>query len=76
VTDRPQRRGAPEPAPGRIAPARWFELTERERLLLLAVLAVLLLGLVARYIHLRRLGPVPYTPAGLAAEPDAGEDEP
>ena len=51
------------------APRRWlvstFALTREEKLLLATVLGVALVGLVARYVHLRGLKPEPYTPPNL-----------
>lgn len=37
----------------------WFHLTEEERWLVVAILALALLGLTARYIHLRSQEPDP-----------------
>jgi len=44
----------------------WFALTVQERWLLAGVLAVFLVGLAARYLHLRQESPEPYHPEGSA----------
>lgn len=43
----------------------WFGLNTEERLLVAGLLAVILVGLAARYHHLRRQQADPYRPAGL-----------
>ena len=42
-----------------------FELTAEERLFVLGLLAIVLVGLAARYAHLRRQRAESYTPAGV-----------
>ena len=48
-----------------------FALTREEKLLLATVLGVALVGLIARYVHLRGIKPVPYVPANLPASMQA-----
>jgi hypothetical protein len=43
----------------------WFDLAPGERGFLAGVLAIALVGLVARYLHLRHETPQPYSPAGI-----------
>lgn len=40
----------------------WFATTPQERALLFGILAIALLGLTARYVHLRAREPVPVNP--------------
>ena len=54
------------PYPWRVVRS-WFVLTPQELLFLGGVLAILLIGLVARYLHLKSEQAEPYTPAGLEA---------
>lgn len=53
------------------APRRWlvstFALTREEKILLGTVLGVAVVGLAARYAHLRGRKPEPYVPANLPA---------
>ncbi|MBN1674817.1 MAG: hypothetical protein JXR37_27475 [Kiritimatiellae bacterium] len=65
------KRRAQKWPPVRAAIGAWFYLTERERWALFVVLALALLGVVARYWHLRRSESEPYQPAGLPAESDS-----
>ena len=51
----------------------WFMLTADERKVLAGIIAVVLVGLIARYLHLRNERPVPYQPAGLEREIARGE---
>jgi hypothetical protein len=39
----------------------WFQLSRKEQLFLAGLLGLFLLGLVARYLHLRGVGPEPVT---------------
>ncbi len=56
----------------RISPLKaGFWLTEQEKVYLLVVCAVLLIGFVARYFHLKNKAPTVYTPA-VAEETDHG----
>lgn len=48
--------------------AMWFALTTEERRFLAGVLGLALLGLAARYAHLKREPPAPYTPPAAAEE--------
>ncbi len=43
----------------------WFFLTYHERLFLAGILVILLIGIVARYFHLKGENPNPYNPKGL-----------
>ncbi len=43
----------------------WLDLTLQERKFLLGILAIALVGLAARYLHLRNQQPEPYRPAGV-----------
>jgi hypothetical protein len=43
----------------------WFDLAPGERGALAGILAIALVGLVARYLHLKREAPEPYQPAGV-----------
>ena len=45
-----------------------FAMTREERLLVLAILAIALVGTAARYWHLKRRAAQPYTPPGLEQE--------
>ncbi|MCX6998438.1 MAG: hypothetical protein NTV49_15490 [Kiritimatiellaeota bacterium] len=49
-----------------------FELTAEERLFVLGLLAIVLVGLAARYAHLRRQRAEPYQPAGVEQSGEAG----
>lgn len=42
-----------------------FDFAPRERLLLGGILAIAVIGLTTRYLHLRNQRPEPYEPAGL-----------
>ncbi len=48
--------------------SRWFAFTAQERLLMLSVLAIVLIGLAAREWHARRVAARPYVPPGLEME--------
>ncbi len=54
-----RRRHIPAEQPGLKALRAWFILTPSERLFVAGALAIFLIGLVARYLHLRRLDAVP-----------------
>ena len=43
----------------------WFMLTADEKKVLAGIVAIVLVGLAARYLHLRNEQPEPYQPAGL-----------
>ena len=43
----------------------WFSLAPDERKIIAGILAIALLGLVARYVHLRSQHPDPIQPAGV-----------
>jgi hypothetical protein len=43
----------------------WFDLAPGERKALAGILAIALVGLMARYLHLRHESPEPYQPAGV-----------
>ena len=70
---------APEAKPPRAGPAlaAWVAMTPAERLWVGAILAILLLGLAARWWHLSRERPEPYVPAGLeTGRTDNGGESP
>lgn len=46
----------------------WFALTPEERRFLAGILGLALLGLAARYVHLKREPPAPYTPPAATEE--------
>ena len=48
----------------------WFSLTRQEQLLLSAVLAIILVGVTARYFHLKNEKPEPYDPEGIGLVTD------
>lgn len=53
----------------------WFALTKEERWLLAGVLGLALLGLTARYLHLRGQTAEPIVPPGLSqAEPSGAQE--
>lgn len=43
----------------------WFDLTAGEKKFVAGILAIALIGLVARYFHLKNLRPEPYQPEGI-----------
>ncbi|NCC49964.1 MAG: hypothetical protein EOM20_01985 [Spartobacteria bacterium] len=43
----------------------WFSLTSQERWFLFALLAIALIGAMARYFHLKKQETMPYYPPGL-----------
>jgi hypothetical protein len=47
---------------------RWFALTREERLLVLSIIAIALIGTVARAWHLKHRTAQPYHPPGLEQE--------
>lgn len=47
----------------------WFVLTPQECLFLAGIAGILLLGLVARYVHLKQEGPEPAPPPNALVEP-------
>lgn len=47
---------------------RWFSLTREERLLVLGIVAIALIGTVARSWHLKHRMAQPYRPPGLEQE--------
>ena len=49
-----------------------FELTSEERIFVLGLLAIVLVGLAARHAHLRRQKAETYPPAGLEQTGEAG----
>lgn len=50
-----------------------FELTAEERLFVLGLLAIVLVGLAARYAHLRRQRAESYQPAGVEQAGETGK---
>ncbi|HPF98668.1 MAG TPA: hypothetical protein PLE77_01270 [Kiritimatiellia bacterium] len=51
----------------------WFMLTADERKVLAGIVAIVLVGLIARHLHLRNERPEPYQPAGLERDIARGE---
>ncbi len=50
----------------------WFMLTADEKKVLAGIAAIVLVGLAARYLHLRNEQPEPYQPAGLEQDAPRG----
>lgn len=50
----------------------WFMLTADEKKVLAGIATVVLVGLIARYLHLRGERPEPYQPAGLEQDAARG----
>ena len=50
----------------------WFDLAPDERKFVAGILAIALVGLVARYVHLKNQKPEPVTPEGVAQASRAG----
>jgi hypothetical protein len=50
----------------------WFDLAPGERRFLAGVLAIALVGLAARYLHLKHESPQPYAPPGLEQAANGG----
>jgi len=51
----------------------WFDLAPDERKFMAGILAIALVGLVARYVHLRNQKPDPAAPAGVEQSGHRGE---
>lgn len=50
----------------------WFDLTGDERLFVGGIIAIALVGLFARYLHLKNEKPAPYQPPGVEAMAQRG----
>lgn len=50
----------------------WFDLAPGERKFLAGILAIALVGLVARYVHLKNQKPEPVVPQGMEQAGQAG----
>jgi hypothetical protein len=51
----------------------WFDLAPDERKFIAGILAIALVGLVARYVHLKNQKPEPVAPQGVVQAGHAGE---
>ncbi len=59
-------------ADGKTVLASWLGLTYQERVMIAMVLGIALVGLAARYLHLKGERPVPYDPGSPAAVDQKG----
>lgn len=60
----------PTPQPGVAIVRSWFALSTKEISVLACVLAIFVLGLLARYVFLRGEQPETYQPTGVAERPE------
>jgi hypothetical protein len=51
----------------------WFDLAPDERKFMAGILAIALVGLVARYVHMKNQKPEPVAPQGVEQAEHAGE---